>query len=128
MTTFAAHNDLEKHLFAAQAGHIPEDQFFNHLMDCQVFLPVKNTNECDPNKVEPLTIQANELRAYAVFSGPARAKEVIEHFPGFENGMLVDFSWVVEQAMPDLGLCLNPGLDVGIDMTPDMLNHLPKQL
>ncbi|MBT7444800.1 MAG: SseB family protein [Methylococcales bacterium] len=127
MTAFTPNNELENQLLAAQSGHTAEDDFLQLLMASQVFLPVKSAADGGPNKVEPLTIEIEKDNfSYAVFSSPDRAKEMIAHFPGFESGMLVEYKWVVEQATPDLGVCLNPGLDVGMDMTPDMLQSLPQ--
>jgi len=77
----------------------------------------------DAKKVTPLTIETEAGSAYAIFSSPNRAKTMLEQFPDYENGMLVDFKWLLDQAAPNLGLSLNPGLELGIDIAPEMLKQ-----
>jgi len=123
MSTFTPHNDLEVQLSAAQSGEISSDVFFEYLIGTQVFMPVTTPEADNINKVIPLTIETEDGNAYAVFSSPNRAKALLKQFPDYENGMLVDFKWLLTQAAPDLGLSLNPGLEMGIDMAPDMLKQ-----
>jgi hypothetical protein len=121
---FNPKNELEKSLLAAHNKQMSSEDFMQQLITAEVFLPVATAEEDgNPNKVKPLTFDTGEgFSAYAVFSSPERAKETEMAFPAeFKNGMLVEFTWLTSQLGDSFGVSLNPGIDIGLDLAPDMM-------
>jgi len=128
--TFEPRNELEQKLQAAQVGEIPGDVFMRELMDLQVFMPVEDKLGIDgfqsSNKAKPLTVKTEDgTEVLVLFTSPERAKPFVKDFPGYEGGLLVEFTWVLERAGGQ-GIALNPGWEVGIDMEPDMVQQLAR--
>ena len=59
---------------------------------------------------------------------PCNEKEFISGYPGFNGGILTEFTWVLERMGRDFGIALNPGLDAGFDMEPETVNDLVDSL
>ncbi len=126
---FEPRNELEEQLQDAQEGRLAADVFIRQLMDAQVFLPVRDSVGIEgfqnSNRAEPLTVQAeNGARALVVFTSPERAKGFVGDFPGYEGGLLAQFSWVLERVGGGCGVALNPGCEVGLDLPPEMVEQL----
>ncbi len=128
--TFDPRNDLERQLLAAQEGRLAPDAFMEHLLDAQVFLPVKDDDAGiqgfqTSDKAVPLLLDGGEdYQVLVVFTSPERAKDFLGHFPGYEGGLLTDFRWILKRVGAGIGISLNPGWDVGMDMEPDMVRQL----
>ena len=45
-------------------------------------------------------------------------------YPGYDGGLLVDFSWIVERTGNGVGISINPNWPVGMDMEPEMIQRL----
>ena len=101
--------DLEQALADAHQKRMTEDAFLTKLKQAEVFLPVYEDPEAEvSNEVEktiPLTFEADDgTQMVAIFTSAERAKPVVEKL---ERGM---------------GISLNPGLELGIDMVPEMID------
>lgn len=126
---FEPKNDLETKLLAAQAGHIGEEEFLAALLEAQVFMPVEEKHAIaglqTSDKAQPLLLDSEDgLRVIALFTSPERAKPFLADYPKYRGGLLAEFTWVVERIGAGVGLTLNPGSEVGLDMEPDMLRQL----
>lgn len=123
-------NELEKSLLAAQEEEISSDDLLNILMNSQVFMPVQDEKTTLLNiqrstRAQPLVLTAEDGTPILVlFSSPERAKDFMDDYPGFGDGILAEFTWVLEKMGRDFGIALNPGLDVGFDVEPQTVNEL----
>ena len=133
---FEPRNDLERQLLAAQEGEVSNDAFMQKLMASQVFMPVQDEATAIANfqrsdKAVPLLLESGEGgqggqggQVLILFTSPERAKPFLEDFPGFGGGLLTEFTWVLERMGSGVGISLNPGWPVGIDMEPQMVAQL----
>jgi hypothetical protein len=127
--TFEARNELEEKLLAAQEGQLSSDDFMGYLLDTQVFMPVKDSIGIEgftsSDKAIPLTLKTEDnIEVLILFTSPDRAKEFVHEFPGYEGGLLAEFSWVLERTGSGIGISINPNWPVGFDLEPEMVQHL----
>ncbi len=130
--TFIPHNDLERTLQAAQEGQVSEEQLMTELLGAQVFMPVYDKTRIggfqDSKLAQPLTLQDEEgSEVLVLFTSPERAKPFLAEFPGYEGGLLAEFTWVLERVGAGVGITLNPGEEVGIDLEANMVRQLADQ-
>jgi hypothetical protein len=127
---FEPRNDLERQLLAVQEGEVSDDAFMQKLMASQVFMPVQDEATAIANfqrsdKAVPLLLESEEGgQVLILFTSPERAKPFLTDFPGYGGGLLTEFTWVLERMGSGVGISLNPGWPVGIDMEPQMVAQL----
>lgn len=126
---FDPKNELEQRLLDAQEGRISGEEFMNLLMESQVFMPILDRHAIGgfqaSDKAEPLTLEDEAGQPVLIlFTSPERAKSFVREYPGYEGGLLAEFKWVVERTGPGIGVALNPGWDVGLDLAPELLQRL----
>lgn len=127
--TFDARNELEEKLLAAQEGLLSSEDFMKYLMDTQVFMPIKDSIGIEgftsSRKAIPLTLKSEDnIEVLILFTSPDRAKEFVTEFPGYDGGLLTEFSWVLERTGSGVGISINPNWPVGFDLEPDMVQQL----
>jgi len=128
--TFTPHNDLETRLVSLQEGRLDGNAFMQTLLDEQIFMPVEDEkNEIEgfqsSAKANPLTLETEEGHTVLVlFSSPERAKSFVTHYPGYNGGLLAEVSWVLDRVGSGIGISINPGHDVGLDLEEDMVAQL----
>jgi hypothetical protein len=127
--SFEARNELEQNLIAAQEGQMAGDAFMKYLMDTQVFMPVKDSIAIEgftgSDKAVPLTLKSEDgVEVLILFTSPERAKAFVQDYPGYDGGLLAEFSWVVERTGSGIGISINPDWPVGMDLEPEMLQQL----
>lgn len=120
-------NDLEYLLTELHAGSIDPEAFAQRLLSLQVFMPVKDEKheiagfQRSP-QAEPLVLEADDGTAVLVlFSSPERAKDFMNDIPGYSGGLLTEFSWVLRRMADDVGIALNPDMELGMDFDTDMI-------
>ncbi len=128
---FTAMNELEHKLLSAMSGDLSSEDFMRELMSGQVFIPVKDEKDSGikgfqrTTKATPLVVQDDEgINILVAFTSPDRAREFLADTPGFGGGLLVEFSWIVERMEPGFAISVNPGLDVGIDVEPEIVTQM----
>jgi hypothetical protein len=127
---FTAHNDLETKLIAAQQGELDSEAFMQELLVSQVFMPVED----EPSgiqgfqrsaKANPLTVATDDgEKVLVLFTSPERAKVFVQSYPGFEGGLLTEFSWILERIGSGIAISLNPGMEFGIDFDATTVEQL----
>jgi hypothetical protein len=127
--SFDTRNELEEKLLAAQEGQMSDTDFMQYLMDTQVFMPVRDQigigGFTASNKAVPLTLKSEEgIEVLILFTSPERAKDFVSEFPGYEGGLLAEFSWVLERTGSGIGISINPNWPVGFDLEPEMVQQL----
>lgn len=125
---FKTRNELEVKLLAAQEGTLGSEDFMTYLMDAQVFMPVKDSigigGFTGSDKAVPLTLKTEEdVEVLILFSSPDRSREFMHDFPGYDGGLLAEFKWVLERA-GGVGISINPGWPVGMDLESEMVQQL----
>ena len=126
---FKAQNDLERQLLAAQQGEISEQEFMHALLTSQVFMPIHDKYGIGglqgSASAVPLSLPTeDDFDAIILFTSPERAKPFLQDFPGYEGGLLAEFTWVLEKIGAGHGISLNPGLEAGLDMAHDTVAQL----
>jgi hypothetical protein len=127
---FAAHNDLETKLIAAQGGELDSSSFMHELLASQVFMPVEDeTTQIQgfqrSSKANPLTLESEDgQNVLVLFTSPERAKPFLQDFPGYQGGLLTEFSWILERIGSGIAIALNPGFEVGIDFDADTVEQM----
>ncbi len=126
---FHSRNDLERQLVAAQEGMISEETFMDALLGSQVFMPVRDQDGIKgfqrSTRAVPLTLQSGEgIEVLILFTSPERARDFLKDFPGYQGGLLAEFTWVLERVGTGVGIALNPGWEVGLDLEPEMVQQL----
>ena len=127
--SFEARNELENNLLAAQEGQMDSEAFMAYLMDTQVFMPIKDSIGIEgftsSTRAIPLTLKSEDnIEVLILFTSPERAKEFVQEFPGYEGGLLAEFSWVLERTGSGIGISINPNWPVGMDLEPEMVQQL----
>ena len=126
---FETRNELEEKLLAAQEGTLNSEAFMEYLMDTQLFMPVKDSIGIEgftsSDKAIPMTLKTeDDIEVLILFSSPDRSREFMKDFPGYDGGLLTEFKWVLERTGSDIGISINPGWPVGMDMEPEMVQQL----
>ena len=129
---FTPHNELEHSLVAAQEGRLSEEAFMAELLNAQVFMPVYDKAQIggfqDSKAAQPLTLKAETGEEVVVlFTSPERAKPFLEEFPAYRGGLLAELTWVLERLGSGIGITLNPGSEVGLDLEAEAVQHLSQQ-
>jgi hypothetical protein len=126
---FETRNELEEKLLAAQEGTMGSEDFMTYLMDAQVFMPVKDSIGIEgftsSDKAVPMTLKTEDnVEVLILFSSPDRSKEFMQDFPGYDGGLLAEFKWVLERVGGGVGISINPGWPVGMDLEAEMVQQL----
>lgn len=127
---FAAHNDLEIKLIAAQQGELDSNAFMQELLVAQVFMPVEDQPSGIQGfqrsaKAKPLTLETEDgQNVLILFTSPERAKPFLEDFPAYQGGLLTEFSWILERIGSGIAISLNPDMEVGIDFDAETVEQL----
>ena len=120
-------NDLEYLLTELHNGSLDPETFAERLLNLQVFMPVKDEKHAiagfqRSTQAEPLVLEADDGTAVLVlFSSPERAKDFMSEIPGYSGGLLTEFSWVLRRVGDDVGIALNPDMELGMDFDTDMI-------
>jgi len=128
---FIPANDIEEKLLAAQEGRLPGEAFMTELLQSQLFMPILDKHGIgglQPSQsATPLTLADEEGTGVLIlFTSPERAKEFLRDHPGYEGGLLAEFTWILEKLGTGHGISINPNWPVGIDMAPEMVEQLRK--
>lgn len=122
-----ARNAVEHLLQDLHEGRTTPDLFAKQLLAQQVFMPVKDEKHAikgfqTSTQAQPLILDTDEgTPVMILFTDPERAKAFLSGFPGYSGGILTEFSWVVRRMGPNMGISLNPDLELGFDFDPEMV-------
>jgi hypothetical protein len=127
--TFEPQNDLEQQLLFAQNGRLAVADFVAALVDSQVFVLLDSEvpDSGEMTGVQPLQLadeQGNNV--LAAFTSPERSSPMAARFPEFKFGLLVAFRWLLQAGPSDVGLVINPGSTVGLELPASGLAHIKR--
>ncbi|CAG0950016.1 hypothetical protein RHDC4_00021 [Rhodocyclaceae bacterium] len=127
-SSFQPQNDLETKLLAALAGDLSSEDFMQDLIDATLFVPVRDERGTGVKGLQrstnavPLVIEEEDgVRVLIAFTSPERAKDFLFEFPDYGGGLVTEFSWVLERLEPGYAVAINPGLEAGIDVDPEIV-------
>jgi len=129
LETFAARNEVEEKLLSAQEGQLSSEALMEHMMDAQLFMPVKDSIGIEgftsSDKAVPLTLKTEDnIEVLILFTNPDRSKTFLQDFPGYDGGLVTEFKWVLERTGSGIGISINPDWPVGMDLEPEMIQQL----
>lgn len=126
-----AKNELERKLLAAMDGELPSEDFMRELMTQQVFIPIRDDKDHgiaglqSTTQATPLVVEDEDgHKILVLFTSPERAKNFLADTPGYGGGLLADFSWIVERMEPGFAIAVNPGIDLGMDIEPEIVTEM----
>ena len=129
--SFEAKNDLEQKLLSAMSGELSSEDFMLELMAGQVFMPVQDDKDSGikgfqhTTRATPLVVQDDTgNNILVVFTSPERAKGFLVDYPDFTGGLLTEFTWILERMEPGFSISVNPGLEAGIDVEPEIVTQM----
>lgn len=127
--TSQAKNEIEKLLEKVQTAQVDGETFMKQLMEAQIFMPVHEKYAMggiqSKNQTQPLAIKDESgVDVLILFTSPERAKNFVQHYPGYGGGLLADFKWVVEKIGAGYAISINPGHELGIDLKPGMIEQM----
>ena len=128
---FVAQNELEQKLLDAMSGELSREVFMRELMAGQVFIPVRDEPDSGikgfqrTTKATPLVVRDDDgTNILVLFTSPERARGFLAELPDYSGGLLAEFSWILERVDAGFAISVNPGLDAGIDIEPDIVTQM----
>ncbi|WP_313276223.1 SseB family protein [Stenotrophomonas sp.] len=129
---FVPVNDLETQLLQTQLGRIPASEFLDGLLAAQVVVLLDK----DPgpsgvwdNSASPLVLSnAAGSPVFAMFTAPERSTSWHKQLPQFEFGLATQFQWLLRGIASGVGIVINPGHTVGLELTPEAVANLKTRL
>lgn len=132
MQNFIAINPIEQTLFDAQHGRLPASALFAALYASKVFVLVNRDVGVDGEWTDETTLLVLNSPAgtsvIAAFTALERTEGWPERSQEFRHALHVDFRWLIEGITDEVGLVLNPGSPVGLELAPEMIVKLQQSL
>lgn len=117
---FSPLNELESVFRAVRTGEVPLAVFMEALLAAQVFVLLDEDPGPEGNWSEtalPLVLNNHQgLPVLSVFTAPERAVAMASQFPAFAYGLLVDCAWLLLRLNAGVGVVINPGTLVGMEV------------
>ncbi|MDZ4048422.1 MAG: SseB family protein [Pseudoxanthomonas sp.] len=125
---FVPANELENTLLLAQQGQGSTPDFLNSFVNSQVFVLLDKDlgpeGQWDPSINLCVLTNAAGGPVVAVFTAPERAIPWSERLPQFQHGLLVSPTWLMQGLGPTVGIVVNPGHKVGVELSPDAIQQM----
>ena len=129
---FSPANPLEHSLLRAQQGTGSPADFFDELIKSQVFVlldkEIGPEGRWDPSINMCVLTNASGSPVVAAFTAPERSSPWHERLPQFQYGLLVSSTWLLGGLGPGVGVVLNPGHPVGVELAPEAIDRLKQQV
>jgi len=127
-STFEPMNELEQALAQAQAGRMEVTAFMHHLLASPVFVLIDKDLDAQgrwDDAATPLILGSSSGNSVLViFTSPERSGGWPERHPQFRFGLFVDFRWLLEGVADGVGIIINPGSAVGLEVPPSGVDQL----
>ncbi len=119
---------LESRLQSAQQGRCSAPELFEELLASQIIVlldkPIAEDGRWDAT-ARPLTLKSpNGFAVMAVFTTHEKAAPWVQQSPAHVHALYVDFAWIVRGLAPNVGLVINPGDVLGLELQPETAQKL----
>ena len=119
---------LESKLQAAQQGLCSAPELFEELLASQIIVlldkPIADDGRWDPT-ARPLTLNSpNGFAVMAVFTTHEKGMPWVQQSPAHVHALYVDFAWIVRGLAPGVGLVINAGDALGLELQPETAQKL----
>lgn len=130
-SVFKPVNELELILATGLEGRLTARRLNETLLASQ--LHVMTDKEMQPGvwDMSAATLIVPSQRGFEVipmFTSPVRYAEFPGWYPQFPHSQLVDFTWMLRGVGEGVGLHINPGWPVGLELQPDQVASLKASL
>lgn len=125
MKIFDPLNELESGLLSAKKNGIPVATFLQRLLHSDLALPSATEVKDDGTGFEPILFDKQGTKMLEVFTDKVRASQ-LEHVAKYclvMNGLSV-----LRRIPPGYGLVVNPGLEVGFELSADGIAEIVKDM
>lgn len=86
--------------------------------------PIDEDGRWDPT-ARPLTLNSpNGFAVMALFTTHEKAAPWVQQAPAHVHALFVDFAWIVRGLAPRVGLVINPGDALGLELQPETAQKL----
>lgn len=121
-------NSLESKLQAAQQGQCTAPELFEEMLASQIIVlldkPIGEDGRWEPT-ARPLTLKSpNGFAVMAIFTTHEKAVPWVQQSPAHVHALYVDFAWIVRGLAPNVGLAINPGDALGLELQPETAQKL----
>lgn len=121
--------ELEGTIIALHNNEIEGSDFISSLLDCQLFMPIFEKHKIaglqESKRPKPLLFTDEDgVEVMLLFTSPDRAKPVVKDYEGYSGGLVAEFLWLLSIVQKGWGISINPGLESGIDLDPDMVQQI----
>lgn len=128
MTPFTPLNALEQALVDARDGHAPASTLFEALFAAKVFTLLNEEPGADGALSGTASLLVLNSEAHeplvGLFTAAERAAGWPEQAPAYRYGLLVEFRWLLPRLSDGVGIVLNPGASVAVELPPELVAKL----
>lgn len=132
MTGFVATNRLEQAVLDAREGKVRPSTLFEVLHASPVFVRINRdpgpTGQWEDDTTLLVLDSPSGFKVIAVFSAQAQAAAWQDGAQQFPHVLQVHFSWLLGGVVEDVGIVLNPGSPMGVELAPAMVQKLQHSL
>lgn len=124
-------NEIEYLIHAGKEGNITVTTLFQVLLRAPIWLLLNKDVESnvDTNDIQALVLQAEEDEPLiALFTKAEHAKRVIDKNPAYSHPQLIPAARILDNLDSQVGLVINPGMDLSIQIYAQGVVELKKQL
>lgn len=126
--SFVPLNALESVLQSVRAGEAPAADFLQALPSSQVVVLLDTDPGPEGNwesSALPLVLNSPQgSPVLAIFTAPERAIAMTSQFPAFCHGLQIDCAWMLQRISAGVGLVVNPGTLMGMEIPPSVVTQL----
>lgn len=128
MTDFIPANDLEQALLDARDGKVPPSRLFEALFASRVFTLLNEAPGADGTLSDNASLlvlnSEGNVPMVGLFTAQERAAGWPAQAPAYQHGLLVEFRWLLPRLADGVGIVLNPGAPVAVELPPVLVAKL----
>jgi hypothetical protein len=125
MKEFHPLNDLESSLLVAKGNGISIETFVQQLVRSDLALPTAKEVQGDGSGFEPILFDKQGINMLAAFTDKTRVSQ-LAHIAGY--CLVMNGLEVLRRIPSGYGLVINPGLDVGFELSSEGIAEILKEM